>query len=110
LHECRLRNEIDAVPILQPARAFVNDESLTAGEAIDPGSVNFTLTSTLRGGHIRVGLEGAPLGTTTDNLALLEEAVRMVRACGAEPASAAEMRGALATLPGPTVPSPAGTR
>ncbi|HEY5126754.1 MAG TPA: 3-keto-5-aminohexanoate cleavage protein [Bradyrhizobium sp.] len=45
-----------------------------------------------RGGHIRVGLEDAPLGTPTSNLALVEEAVRIVRAHGAEPASAADMR------------------
>src|SRR5262245_57426108 len=49
-----------------------------------------------RGGHIRVGLEDAPLGTTATNLALVEEAVRIVRQYGAEPASPAEMRLALA--------------
>jgi uncharacterized protein (DUF849 family) len=53
-----------------------------------------------RGGHIRVGLEDAPLGTPTGNLALVEEAVRIVRENGAEPASPAEMRQALAKLPG----------
>jgi 3-keto-5-aminohexanoate cleavage enzyme len=52
-----------------------------------------------RGGHLRVGLEDAPLGTRTSNLALVEEAVRMVREQGAEPASVAEMRQALAALP-----------
>jgi uncharacterized protein (DUF849 family) len=49
-----------------------------------------------RGGHIRVGLEDAPLGTPTSNLALIEEAVRMVREQGAEPASPPEMWQALA--------------
>jgi 3-keto-5-aminohexanoate cleavage enzyme len=48
-----------------------------------------------RGGHIRVGLENAPWGAPTSNLALVEEAVRMVRGHGAEPASAADMREAL---------------
>ena len=48
-----------------------------------------------RGGHIRVGLEDAPLGTSASNLALVEEAVRMVRDHGAEPASTADMRRAL---------------
>ena len=48
-----------------------------------------------RGGHIRVGLEDAPLGTTMTNLALVEEAVRLVRQHGAEPATTAEMRQAL---------------
>jgi uncharacterized protein (DUF849 family) len=49
-----------------------------------------------RGGHIRVGLEDAPLGTTATNLAMVEEAVRLVRQHGAEPATPAEMRQALA--------------
>jgi uncharacterized protein (DUF849 family) len=48
-----------------------------------------------RGGHIRVGLEDAPLGTVESNLALVEEAVRMIRSHGAEPASVADMRRAL---------------
>jgi 3-keto-5-aminohexanoate cleavage enzyme len=52
-----------------------------------------------RGGHIRVGLEDAKLGTSTGNLALVEEAVRMVRQAGGEPATPAEMRQALAQLP-----------
>ena len=49
-----------------------------------------------QGGHIRVGLEDAPLGTATSNLAMVEEAVRMVRDCGGEPASTTDMRCALA--------------
>ncbi|WP_246175679.1 3-keto-5-aminohexanoate cleavage protein [Bradyrhizobium paxllaeri] len=49
-----------------------------------------------RGGHIRVGLEDAPLATTATNLELVEEAVRIVRGLGAEPATPAEMRQALA--------------
>ncbi|HXW21133.1 MAG TPA: 3-keto-5-aminohexanoate cleavage protein [Roseiarcus sp.] len=49
-----------------------------------------------RGGHIRVGLEDAPFGCPSSNQALVEEAVRLVRAESAEPASAAEMRAALA--------------
>ena len=51
-----------------------------------------------RGGHIRVGLEDAPLGTRATNSDLVEEAVRMVRDHGAEPASPAEMRQALAAV------------
>jgi uncharacterized protein (DUF849 family) len=53
-----------------------------------------------RGGHIRVGLEDAPLGTSSSNLALVEEAVRIVRDHGAEPASPAEMRQALGSIAG----------
>jgi 3-keto-5-aminohexanoate cleavage enzyme len=49
-----------------------------------------------RGGHIRVGLEDAPFGTSATNLAMVEEAVRIVRENGAEPATSAEMRQALA--------------
>jgi 3-keto-5-aminohexanoate cleavage enzyme len=51
-----------------------------------------------RGGHIRVGLEDFRLGTSTGNLALVEEAVRLVRQAGTEPATPAEMRQALAQL------------
>ena len=38
-----------------------------------------------RGGHIRVGLEDTALGTATSNLALVEEAVRIVRDHGPSP-------------------------
>jgi uncharacterized protein (DUF849 family) len=48
------------------------------------------------GGHIRVGLEDAPFGTTATNVALVEEAVRLVRAAGGEPATVAQMRAILA--------------
>ena len=48
-----------------------------------------------RGGHVRVGLEDAPLGTQTGNVAWVEEAVRLVRENGGEPATAAEVRAAL---------------
>ncbi len=53
-----------------------------------------------RGGHVRVGLEDARLGTETGNLARVEEAVRLVRAAGSEPATAAEVRAALRRLDG----------
>ena len=41
-----------------------------------------------RGGHVRVGLEDAPLGTSMSNLAWVEDAVRLVREAGGEPATA----------------------
>ncbi|MCZ7659593.1 MAG: 3-keto-5-aminohexanoate cleavage protein [Xanthobacteraceae bacterium] len=45
------------------------------------------------GGHIRVGLEDQPFGTArTGNRDLVEEAGRLVRAAGGEPATAAEVR------------------
>ena len=52
----------------------------------------------VRGGHLRVGLEDAPLGASTGNLAQVEAAVRTVRELGAEPATAADLRQALAAL------------
>jgi 3-keto-5-aminohexanoate cleavage enzyme len=51
-----------------------------------------------RGGHVRVGLEDAPFGCPMTNLALVEEAVALVRASDAEPATVAEMRAALAAI------------
>ena len=44
------------------------------------------------GGHVRVGLEDAPLGTEIGNVAWVEEAVRLVRQEGNEPASPADVR------------------
>jgi 3-keto-5-aminohexanoate cleavage enzyme len=51
-----------------------------------------------RGGHVRVGLEDAPLGTTMGNLAWVEEAVLLVRDSGGEPATGADVRHALSAL------------
>ena len=51
-----------------------------------------------QGGHIRVGLEDAPLGSTMSNLAWVEDAVRLVRRHGSEPATAAEVRQGLQAL------------
>jgi 3-keto-5-aminohexanoate cleavage enzyme len=45
-----------------------------------------------RGGHIRVGLEDRPLGVRENNVALVTEAVRLVRAAGGEPATTDEVR------------------
>ena len=49
-----------------------------------------------RGGYVRVGLEDAPFGCDRTNADLVEEAVRLVRAAGGEPATPAEVRRALA--------------
>jgi uncharacterized protein (DUF849 family) len=53
-----------------------------------------------RGGHIRVGLEDALLGTpaSTTNLGLVEDAVRIVRQHGAEPATPDDVRQALGAI------------
>lgn len=48
-----------------------------------------------RGGHVRVGLEDAPWGSERGNRDWVEDAVRLVRAAGGEPATAAEVRRAL---------------
>jgi len=47
-----------------------------------------------RGGHIRVGLEDRPFGVEETNRGLVEEAVKLVRAAGGEPATPAEVRAA----------------
>jgi uncharacterized protein (DUF849 family) len=47
-----------------------------------------------RGGHVRVGLEDAPLGLRTSNRALVEEAARLIAAAGGSLATAAEVRAA----------------
>ena len=51
-----------------------------------------------RGGHIRVGLEDRPWGARETNRGLVEEAVRLIRAEGAEPATPAEVRAACAAM------------
>ena len=47
------------------------------------------------GGHIRVGLEDAPFHCEQRNVELVQAAVAAIRAAGAEPATAAEIRAAL---------------
>ncbi|MGD9885660.1 MAG: 3-keto-5-aminohexanoate cleavage protein [Reyranella sp.] len=51
-----------------------------------------------QGGHVRVGLEDAPLGSAVSNVAWVEDAVRLVRQHGGEPATAAEVRAELKAL------------
>jgi uncharacterized protein (DUF849 family) len=69
---------------------------MTAGLAVD---VRPLIAATVaEGGHVRVGLEDAPLGSTMSNLQWVEEAVRLVQAAGGVPASAPEVRQALAAL------------
>jgi uncharacterized protein (DUF849 family) len=53
-----------------------------------------------RGGHVRVGLEDAPLGApaNTTNFGLVEDAVRIVHHHGAEPATAGDVRQALGAI------------
>jgi uncharacterized protein (DUF849 family) len=49
-----------------------------------------------RGGHLRVGLEDAPFGSPRSNVEWVERAAGAIRAAGGAPASAAEVRAALA--------------
>ena len=69
---------------------------MTAGLGVD---VRPLIAETVtKGGHVRVGLEDAPLGTTIGNVAWVEDAVRLVRSAGGEPATAADVRRELAAL------------
>ena len=63
---------------------------MIAGLGVDVGGL--MATAVARGGHVRVGLEDAPFGCGTGNVALVEDAVARVRAAGGEPATVAEMR------------------
>jgi 3-keto-5-aminohexanoate cleavage enzyme len=49
-----------------------------------------------QGGHVRVGLEDAPFGCARSNLELVEDAVRAIAKAGRTPASATQVRAALA--------------
>ena len=47
------------------------------------------------GGHVRVGLEDALLGTTASNLSLVEDAVRRIERAGGTVATPAQLRAGL---------------
>jgi uncharacterized protein (DUF849 family) len=92
-----------------PARAYALAAHLALLEEAAPGApwmiaglavdVRPLIAQTVaRGGHLRVGLEDAPLGSTMSNVEWVEEAVRLVREAGGEPASGPEVRQALAAL------------
>lgn len=53
------------------------------------------------GGHVRVGLEDAPLQSTKRNIELVEAAAHAIRAAGSKPATAAEVRAHLADIKPP---------
>lgn len=55
------------------------------------------------GGHVRVGLEDAPLGLDVPNPDLTAEAARLIEDAGGRLAAAAEIRAALETPPRPTI-------
>ena len=51
-----------------------------------------------RGGHVRVGLEDAPLGCALDNRTLVERAARRIAGAGGRIASTADVRAAISRL------------
>jgi 3-keto-5-aminohexanoate cleavage enzyme len=55
-----------------------------------------------RGGHVRVGLEDAPFGTTKTNIQWVDEAVVRIKAAGGGLATAKEIRGLMAERGGGT--------
>ena len=66
---------------------------MVAGLAVD--MLPLAGPAAARGGHVRVGLEDAPFGSTRSNLQWVQAAARAIRAGGAELASSAEVRRAL---------------
>ncbi len=69
---------------------------MVAGLGVDLGPI--LAEAVARGGHVRTGLEDARLGTDRSNRALVEDMVRRVRAAGSEPATARQVRDALAAI------------
>ena len=56
-------------------------------------------TAVAQGGHVRVGLEDAPMGCDTTNLDLAREARRLIEAAGGRLATVSEVRTALQAAP-----------
>lgn len=66
---------------------------MVAGLSVD--TVPLAGAAAARGGHVRVGLEDAPLGSTRSNLEWVREARRAIEGAGGQLASAGEVRRAL---------------
>jgi uncharacterized protein (DUF849 family) len=64
---------------------------MVAGLGVDIGPL--IGPSVERGGHVRVGLEDAPFGSTISNRAWTDLAVAAIRAAGSEPMTAKALRG-----------------
>jgi len=90
-----------------PPRAYALDAYLALLEECDPGApwmlagldvdiLPLAGEAIRRGGHLRVGLEDARFGETRGNAELVALAAEAVRAEGHRPATAAEVRAALA--------------
>jgi len=67
---------------------------MVAGLAVDVSGL--VASAVERGGHVRVGLEDAPLGTRATNVELTGAAAGAIESAGGSLASAAEVRAALA--------------
>jgi len=66
---------------------------MVAGLAVDV--LGLAEAAVARGGHLRVGLEDAPLGSGRSNVEWVRAGLRAIEGAGGEPASAAEVRAAL---------------
>ena len=66
---------------------------MVAGLAVDV--LGLVPAAVRRGGHVRVGLEDAPLGSTRSNLDWVRAGREAIERAGATLASAAEVRAAL---------------
>ena len=66
---------------------------MVAGLGVDLGGL--VERAVTLGGHVRVGLEDAPLGTEADNLSLVRAARRLMEAAGARLATANDVRARL---------------
>ena len=80
-----LRTYIDLMEREHPGAPW-----MTAGRCTD--ILHLVQPTVEAGGHIRVGLEDAPLGTTKRNIDWVREAVEQIQRAGAEPATAAQVR------------------
>ena len=90
-----------------PVEAYYLDAHLRLLEACAPGAkwmvaglgvdIRPLITSAVaRGGHVRVGLEDAPWRTPLTNRQWVQEAARLIRDAGGEPAATKDVRAALA--------------
>ena len=70
---------------------------MVAGSLMDPTPLVPSLVAA--GGHVRVGLEDAPLGSERSNLAWVEHIAAAIAQAGGTLATAIDVRTALATLP-----------
>jgi uncharacterized protein (DUF849 family) len=68
---------------------------MIAGLGVDLGKLIEHAVSL--GGHVRVGLEDAPMGCPQDNLTLLRDARRRIESAGGTLATAAQVRARLRT-------------